>query len=84
MKQIEQYSPPPNPAKITDSRYSTYVSQYGNESWELDALDPKIIVALIQQHIDENTNQAQRRKILQKEKAYRKQLREIAEKMETE
>jgi hypothetical protein len=39
---------PPNPAKDTDSRYAEYVKRYGTtDSWELDALDPVIIVNLI-------------------------------------
>jgi hypothetical protein len=36
------------PAKDTDSRYAEYVKRYGTtDSWELDALDPVIIVNLI-------------------------------------
>lgn len=38
--QIQAYNPPPNPAKLTDSRSSGYVSRYGVSSWELDALEP--------------------------------------------
>lgn len=45
--QIEEYNPPPNPAKETDSRFAKYAEQYGDESWELDALDPQIIDQLI-------------------------------------
>lgn len=45
--QVEHYKPPPNPAKMTDSRAADYVEKYGDESWELDALDPKVIQALI-------------------------------------
>jgi hypothetical protein len=46
-EQIEQYQPPPNPAKETDSRHAGYSRQYGDESWELDALDPQVLVDLI-------------------------------------
>lgn len=49
--QIEQYKPPPNPAKTTDSRFKSYVGKYGEESWELDALSPKVLVDLIQGEI---------------------------------
>ena len=35
MDQIRQYNPPPNPAKITDSRSTSYINEYGDESWEL-------------------------------------------------
>lgn len=51
MEQIEELNPPPNPAKITDSRYENYASRYGTESWELDALEPNYIVNLIEQEI---------------------------------
>jgi len=50
-EQIEDFSPPPNPAKITDSRFAAYADQYGDESWELDALEPKILTDLIRQHV---------------------------------
>jgi hypothetical protein len=47
MAQIDQYDPPPNPAKLTDSRANDYIARYGDESWELDALEPSVIVDLI-------------------------------------
>lgn len=49
--QIKEYSPPPNPAKTTDSRYSGYRKIHGNESWELDALEPSVIEQLITSNI---------------------------------
>lgn len=47
MPQITQYNPPPNPAKATDSRFVDYQAKYGDESWELDALEPTVIQQLI-------------------------------------
>ena len=47
MDQVDEYNPPPNPAKLTDSRCKDYVSKFGDESWELDALDPKTLSKLI-------------------------------------
>lgn len=47
MDQIDTYKPPPNPAKMTDSRVESYISKYGNDSWELDALEPRAIEQLI-------------------------------------
>jgi hypothetical protein len=49
MEQIQGYNPPPNPAKITDSRSASYIDKYGDESWELDALEPAILAHLIQE-----------------------------------
>jgi hypothetical protein len=47
MDQVNKYRPPPNPAKLTDSRCAEYVANYGDKSWELDALDPKVLSDLI-------------------------------------
>jgi hypothetical protein len=46
--QVEQYKPPPNPAKLTDSRADAYIARFGSESWELDALNPTILANLIE------------------------------------
>ena len=52
-QQIAQYNPPPNPAKQTDSRFQQYVNDTGlNQSWELDALDPNILVQLIADEVE--------------------------------
>ena len=53
MEQIEEVNPPPNPAKVTDSRYEKYSAEYGDESWELDALEPSYIADLIQRAVFE-------------------------------
>lgn len=47
MSQVDTYKPPPNYAKVQDSRYADYVRNFGEESWELDALEPKVIQDLI-------------------------------------
>lgn len=51
MDQVKKYNPPPNPAKITDSRYASYVVMHGEESWELDALEPTVIADLIRETV---------------------------------
>jgi len=51
MDQVTKYNPPPNPAKETDSRFAQYNSEYGDESWELDALEPEIIQALVKDSV---------------------------------
>lgn len=51
MDQVVAHQPPPNPAKITDSRASGYIREYGRSSWELDALDPTMLDRLIESEI---------------------------------
>ena len=52
MDQIEELRPPPNPAKVTDSRAGDYISRFGRKSWELDALEPSFIDELISNEIE--------------------------------
>jgi hypothetical protein len=49
--QIEQYDPPPNWAKVSDSRYDSYFATYGPHSWELDALEPNVLNNLIEEAV---------------------------------
>lgn len=51
--QVERYKPPPNPAKLTDSRAEGYIKKFGRKSWELDALEPRVIAAIIRRHVEE-------------------------------
>lgn len=51
MNQIEHYQPPPNYAKVSDSRSPDYVAKFGDECWELDALEPRVIQDLISEAV---------------------------------
>ena len=62
--QVEKYNPPPNFAKLTDTRANEYIAEYGSESWELDALNPKIIGELISCEVDRLTDQTKRQQLL--------------------
>jgi hypothetical protein len=53
MDQVLEHEPPPNPAKVTDSRFQAYQEEHGEESWELDALEPQVLDDLIQATIRE-------------------------------
>jgi hypothetical protein len=45
--QVRRYDPPPNPAKTTDSRFTSYEEVHGDESWELDALEPRVLLNIL-------------------------------------
>lgn len=58
MDQIERYRPPPNYVKVNgygeyaDSRAKEYVRTFGTEeSWELDALSPRVIRDTIEENV---------------------------------
>ena len=52
MDQVEQYELPPNFAKQTDTRFREYHARFGDESWELDALAPDVLVGLVENAIN--------------------------------
>jgi len=57
MSQVNEYGPPPNPAKITDSRYIGYRSEFGDDCWEIDALEPQVLVNLVRENVMMYVNQ---------------------------
>ena len=74
MSQIEAYNPPPNPAKMTDTRSGKYIEQFGNKSWELDALEPMVLNQLITDNILQLRDDALYQEICQKESAQKAEL----------
>lgn len=78
MDQIQQYSPPPNPAKTTDARYAGYQGEHGDESWELDALEPSVLAGLIRAEIESLRDDRAWARALDEEAQGRQQLGEIA------
>ena len=50
--QVEAYQPPPNFCKLSDSRSKAYIQKFGRESWELDALQPDVLSALVRDEIE--------------------------------
>lgn len=53
MTQINEYNPPPNPAKLTDPRAFKYIEKHGDQSWEVDALPPEVLTSIIEDELDE-------------------------------
>lgn len=81
--QVRTYNPPPNPVKMTDSRKGPYVEEFGETSWELDALEPRVLRQLILDEINkyrlENEWQARREQYLHDKGLLRKALRAVEE-----
>lgn len=78
MNQIEKYNPPPNPAKLTDSRATQYIEEFGHDSWELDALEPTVISSLIEKNVKKYRNEKIYNEILQQEKKEKSLLSDIS------
>lgn len=78
--QVRHYRPPPNPAKLTDSRAEGYVAKFGKQSWELDALDPKVIDQIISDAIRPLIDLGPWKKIQQREQKARDRIQTVADK----
>jgi len=78
MDQIDEYTPPPNPAKITDSRARVYISEYGHESWELDALDPAVLENLVRRHVHVYRDDRLWAEDVEREEDARRRLKELS------
>ena len=82
MDQVHQYNPPPNPAKLTDSRCQGYIAEYGEESWELDAIEPANLVSLISERVKAVLDPEAWNKALQHEDERKQELVWIADNYE--
>lgn len=58
--QVEEHQPPPNFAKEgragSDDLAQRYIEEFGDESWELDALEPSVIIDLIRTEVEKRIN----------------------------
>jgi hypothetical protein len=77
--QVEKYNPPPNPAKLSDSRASGYIAKYGAYSWELDALEPRTMRDLISDTIAQYRDNEIYQQRLDLENEYKRVLHKVEE-----
>jgi len=79
-EQVRRFNPPPNPAKITDSRAAAYIAEFGNQSWELDALPPRELNRIVEQGITRNINRKLMNEVIAREDVERERVRAAIEK----
>lgn len=79
MKQITQYNPPPNPAKLTDPRAQAYIDKYGEHSWEVDALPPNVLASLIRKALKSVIDEDALQEVLDQEDNDKRRLKEALE-----
>ena len=75
MDQVTEHQPPPNPAKLQDTRYNGYVEEHGLETWELDALNPALLDALLSGAIERRLDRDLWNVMLKREAAGRESIR---------
>lgn len=82
-EQVEQWQPPENPAKETDSRYQAYADEFGESSWELDAVEPRTLADLVREGIEDLIDQDQWDQVMEEEKRMRDELQSFADEYES-
>lgn len=76
MRQVTRYSPPPNPAKVTDPRADAYIKKFGDKSWEVDALPPEVLRRVIEGRLEELVDPRAMERIKAEEQLDKQQLRD--------
>ena len=66
-EQIQEHKPPLNPAKLQDPRAGNYVAQYGESSWEVDALPPEVLHEIVDNAITERMDEDKYQAWIEKE-----------------
>lgn len=82
MEQIEAYNLPPNPAKLTDTRAEAYIHKVGRKCWEVDALEPRVLTSIIEDHIAEHVDLDLYEKMIADEKKDIQYLKDLVEKID--
>lgn len=77
--QIDEFDPPPNPAKISDVRAAKYISEHGQSCWELDALEPNVIVDLVRTAVLDRRDEALWAEAIEEEDDAKKRLERVAD-----
>ena len=77
MKQVTQYDLPPNPAKIRDPRAGWYIKNFGDTSWEVDALTPQVLHETIETSIQKLINIDTYNEMVAREKTEREKLQQM-------
>jgi len=76
--QVELWQPPENPAKETDARFASYQAEFGDSSWELDAVEPAQLASLVQDAVMTRRDVRLWSEAVEKENRMRSELEEFA------
>lgn len=76
--QVRLHKPPPNPAKMTDSRVGEYIKRHGRQSWELDALEPRVLAELVREEVEALRDEEKWERACRDEEAMKAELKQIA------
>lgn len=73
-EQVAKWKLPPNPAKMKDSRAAAFVARHGKKSYEVDAIPPKDLQAMVKRAIESRMDLRKYRATLALEQLLRDEL----------
>jgi len=79
--QVQRHQLPENPVKMDDSRAAAYREQFGDSSWELDALEPKTLIALVENGVKQFLDMSAWREMEQRQQQDQDLLQTIVEEL---
>ncbi len=80
--QIEEFNPPPNPAKMSDPRAAAFVAEHGATSYEVDALPPQELARIVRGAFEEVIDREAMDEVIEQEETAKSKLRAAAKKIE--
>lgn len=80
-EQVHLYNPPPNPAKLSDSRAKKYIAKHGPFSWEVDALNPARLAKIVRKNFEMIIDKAKMDAIKAKQKMDKETLKKLVDGM---
>lgn len=83
-EQIEQYHPPPNPAKVSDPRAEAYIAEFGDSSWEVDSLPPEVLNQIVTDAISAEMDMDKYNAVMERENGMKDRLQEVATDLDEE
>lgn len=79
MEQVRRFNPPPNPAKLTDSRAKDYIARWGDLSWEADALPPDVLDLTTRQIVSSYIDKEAMKEVMTREQRVKTRIAKFAE-----
>jgi hypothetical protein len=81
-EQVQEHNLIPNPTKFTDTRSGGYMARYGDECWELDAIEPDKLVDMVNEAVEAEIDDWDAwEELKEQDTNERKELRELFDKL---
>lgn len=82
LDQVRERNLPPDPAKTTDARCKAYIERFGNESWELDAVNVKDLQRILATRAEQLTDMTELKYMRDKQQRMRDAIGVVADNWE--